>query len=363
MNFLQGLGSVAGGLEQGLPQGFNLNQAVQQSQGQEAAGQALIQLYGGAGQQPVGAPPNLFGGQGQQPQMPPAAPPNVQAGPQAGPAQAPPAPPNLVASQQTNLAQQQSPRIPPSQLIPQGQPGTAQPSAPLPTPQPAPQPAPPQQPPSQMQPQQPPQQPPPQIGGGGKGMDQGGMLSLPQIIQGIMKTNPRASGRQVFQAVNALTPIMNSQGLQQYRALGQQLGFERLGLGYDRLAQQSDEFAKREGRLQSKETANEKWRTESLGISEARQKATQDFQAERSRITSDISLSSEDRQKQMQAAIDKYNTEMDGIDKQIKSLRAPDKGEEETDQSGQDYGEMNGKLYHYKGKGDRSDMKNWEPVQ
>lgn len=143
---LSGLGALAGGVEQGIGQGLNLNQYLQQQQAQNLAGNALMAYGGGqpstGGGGILGGLSNIVGGMfggGQQSQtpMPPqigagqtpisSPTPGLQAGPGVANANNPftaPAtsdPNSPFARQDPNLGQPQQPSAPPMQS-PQAQP-------------------------------------------------------------------------------------------------------------------------------------------------------------------------------------------------------------------------------------------------
>jgi len=242
MNFLTGLGYAAGGLTRGIPEGMQIAQQQQQNSYADILGDALAG-YSGQQQPPQQSSPlgSLFGG---------------MFGGQQQPAQAP---------QQTAMASQpqQAPLAAPSNVVappalPPAQPRVAQASTPLggaAPPSAAAPPsvaAPPQQAPQapQMQPAQPTRQPAPSGApqpqmGGGQGLGQG-FFTLNDLVAGIKRAKPGIRGREMTGALMAAVPLLNMQGLQQYR----QLQGLRLDLGYKKLEEQSQEFAGRQKRLE-----------------------------------------------------------------------------------------------------------------
>lgn len=196
--FLGSLGSFGAGL---APQLDSLTQQLQQQKGQGDFGNALAQIYGGGGAQPNSSGPlggittalqGLFGG-GQQP--------SGQPQQFAQPAVAQPA----VAQGGGGL---------PGQMQGQGPASQPQPSA---QPQASPQP---QAPPQQPQPQQPTPKPPAQDQQQGSGP-----LDLPTLVKHLVANG--VTGHRLGAAVDKFIPLLNAQGLQQYRQLGLQLNAER----------------------------------------------------------------------------------------------------------------------------------------
>jgi len=248
MNFLTGLGYAAGGLTQGIPEGMKIAQQRQQNSYADILGDALAG-YSGQSQPQQSSPlgslfGGMFGGQ-QQAQAPQQTAMATQ--PQQAPLAAPSnvvAPPALPAAQ-PRVAQASTPlggAAPPSAAAP---PSVAAP------PQQAPQaPQAPQMQPAQMMMRQPAPSgaPQPQMGGE-QGLGQG-FFTLNDLVAGIKRAKPGIRGREMTGALMSAVPLLNVQGLQQYRQLQGLLGQERIGLGYDRLAQQAQEFGQRENRME-----------------------------------------------------------------------------------------------------------------
>ncbi len=183
---LQGLGALAGGIQQGIGSGLNLNQYMQQQQAQNLAGNILSQAYGQAnpnlfsgGQQTSTAPSQIMGGlgavgggAGAQPVSSQAPVPGADPG-QPGTANVP----NL-------FAQQAAPGMSP---FSQQQPSLSQP------------------PPAQPPPQAPPQGLAPFDASGRMGGGQQQMMSLPQAFQLARRVAPNADGGQLYRGVMALS--------------------------------------------------------------------------------------------------------------------------------------------------------------
>jgi hypothetical protein len=70
-----------------------------------------------------------------------------------------------------------------------------------------------------------------------------GSLQLPDLVQGIMRAKPGIKGAQLAAAVNAALPLMNAQGLSQWRQLQGQLGVGRLA---NQTANTGDEITNRD---------------------------------------------------------------------------------------------------------------------
>lgn len=172
-SFLQGLGAFAGGIAPGVS--AYADQRNQNQQG-DALGNALSAQYGGAGtpQQPTNPITSLLSSLGITPQT--QQPAKINSGPQLSPG-----------------------------------PGTAQAS---PQPQAQPQQAAP--PPQQQQPQ-PQAQPRPQEQPAGQGQPQGN-LDLPTLIKHLVANG--VTGHKLVGAVQQFVPMLNAQGLQQYRDTG-----------------------------------------------------------------------------------------------------------------------------------------------
>ncbi len=185
---LSGLGSLAGGINQGIGQGLNINQYLQQQQAQNLAGSILSQAYGG-GQ----ANTNLFGG-GQTPASQAILGGLGAAGAGAQPiSQAPvpgadPGQPGTANANAPNLfggGQQATPGMSP---LAQQQPSLSQPAPP------------------------PPQADPSQSGSPTQPFDASGrmagalpqQMTIPQAIQLARRVAPNANGGQIYRAVLAL---------------------------------------------------------------------------------------------------------------------------------------------------------------
>ena len=225
------LGSLAGGIVQGIPEGVQLQQVQQQNQGLTDFGNALATAYGGQGapQQtgpggPLGSIMSALQGGGQQLQaaqqfsMPQPAPPQ-QAMPQTGGQGGAPQ-----GGMQVPVPQAPAQQAPPP-MPQQVQPGGGVQRAPPPIGQGAQQQAQPSpQPPPQQQAQpQPPPQPPQQQGPQGGQPPSGmlGQLDLPTLVRNLVKNG--VTGRRLGESVQRFIPLLNAQGLQQYRAIQGQL--------------------------------------------------------------------------------------------------------------------------------------------
>lgn len=215
------LGSFAGGVVQGLDASAQQQLARQQAaaqkmatQGQDAFGGALGNLYGApAAPQPSGFGATPIGGMlsgmfgGQQPQAPSGMP--QPASPM--PAQAPVANSPMMGSAPQPPAPQ-----PPQPGQPQGTAGMA--GQPQPQVQPGNDP--------NAQPQQP-QQP-------------RGNLNLPDLVSAIQKARPGIKGGALAAAVSSAIPLMNAQGLAQWRSIQPQLAQERIGIQKGNLDERKD---------------------------------------------------------------------------------------------------------------------------
>src|SRR5215472_3190724 len=220
---LEGLGSIAGGVAQGFPEGLNIDQYLQGARAQNLAGN-ILSAYGGQGQQvpPLGG----FGQTGGGNLFPtadqaPAASQTPMSGLPAGGGVAP------VSSQAS---------VPGLDL---GQPGVAQggmspfaaqqPSLWSPPPAALQQPAQPQG--TQPLPQSQYQPPQPSGGQGIGGMGMQNQLTLPQFVQLARQVNPNASGRQIFMAASELGRggLLGFGGMTPYQMaeLGRQYGVDQ----------------------------------------------------------------------------------------------------------------------------------------
>lgn len=217
------LGGFAGGLSAGLSSGQKLvhdyygNKAEQvQRQGMQAAGKALMSMFGG---QPTG----------QEMQPPAPGQPSTPLGGQ-------PPPPGGMQPQQTmgamqhpdnQVLAQQMPWFGPQAQTPQGGP---------------PQGAPPQGGP----PPQAPQGGPPQGGQPFTGVKN---MSWQSIIQGVKAANPDASPEVLIAAVNQFLPIMSAQSQSEWRQAQLSLGQGRLAQGQERVDQSGQRVQQGDRRL------------------------------------------------------------------------------------------------------------------
>jgi hypothetical protein len=191
-------GNFAGGMASGIsPQTLmQIQQQKTQQGGEQAFGDALAQLYGG--QSPGGAPSGTPPMPGGSPMAGPGA-----MGPQMGGMPQPQMRPPM-AGGQPGMPPGGPPGMSPGGSPPQmgGQPPQMGGAPPGGAPQPGGQPQ----------------------GQGQPGQPQMGMMQLPDLVQGIMRAKPGIKGAQLAAAVNAALPLMNAQGLMQWRQL--QAGFK-----------------------------------------------------------------------------------------------------------------------------------------
>ncbi len=359
-----GLGSAFGGAVQGVGKGFDFSQALQDEQSQSTIGAAARMLSGApAATQPQGLGA-LFGGAGggQQsqpmPQMAQAAPPPPQQ-PPTGIARAPIAsPPQGAPIPQTSqpIAQPppiSRPQMPPSQAIPPGQPGTANASAP---PAVAP------QQPSQPQPgqgtaalaqqaQQPPQaQQQPQIKPNPQASGEG-VWTLPALTRAIVKAQPDISDKALGHALFRASPLLNQEGLQAYRGMGQQLLMERANTALERLGIERS----REGRLERGADSKPRIDKATKEASAIRSSARTEYEAVMNKIPP---ATPEERQKAEQ----KFEAEQKRADDTLNKGYAP----AEEDTGGSEHPivyDDKGRAMRYKGDGDPKDPKNYAPVE
>lgn len=404
MSFLLGLGSLAGQLPQGVAEGQYIAQNRQNSQALGSLGDALSSLYGGGqqtgqqqSQQGGGLPfglGNLFGNAKQQydglapqtasmvpaqdmPQQPQrqyqgqtntGAPQAQQYQPQQNPIQA------LVQQLQQGQGQGQAQQPPemqgaasiPTSAIPQAaNPRVAQAGV-------AP-PGPPQQqaPPPQAQQQQQPQPRPQPQQAGPQGMNQlgNGYMSLKDLVGAIKRAQPNVNGQQMARAVLAGLPILHQEGLEQYQSLRGLIQQQEFGF---RMGQQRDEFNTRMGMSAASSAAREShWqRQETLARQKdqfnlERNRLHDEYRAKVTAITTDVGSELPEKQKAIQEATDEYDKKLkDLTDREAAAQRdsqSGDSGGGEGDTPGIIY-DQSGKGFKYKGSGDTSDIKNYEPI-
>ena len=197
---LSGLGSLAGGISQGIPQGLNIENYLSGLQSQNLAGNVLSQAYGGQGQQPLSGLSNVVGGTGGGLAAGAGAQPISSQAPTPGLTPGQPAvasPPNLFGGGVPGLSSSAQPGVstdPMNALATQGPLGSPQAQPPQAQPQ--------AQAPSQQTPLSAPFQTNASQGIGGQGAQQ--QMTLPQFIQLARKVNPNASGRQIYGAATEL---------------------------------------------------------------------------------------------------------------------------------------------------------------
>ncbi len=359
-----GLGSALGGASQGFGKGLDYSQVLQDEQAQSTIGAAARQLSGAPAAKPQGLG-SLFGGMGdgqQQQQTPPqmaqSAPPPPQQ-PPTGIARAPiAAPPPGAPIPQTSqpIAQPppiSRPQMPPSQAIPPGQPGTANASAPpavAPQQPPQPQPGPgtaalaqqTQQPPQAQQ--QPQIKPNPQASGEG-------VWTLPSLTRAIVKAQPNISDKALGRALFRASPLLNQEGLQAYRGMGQQLMVERANTALERLGIERD----REGRLEKGAANKPRIDQATKEASAIRGAAKAEYEAVMNKIPP---ATPEERQKAEQ----KFEAEQKRADETLSKGYAPS----EEDTGGSEHPivyDDKGRAMRWNGKGDSKDPKNYDPVQ
>jgi len=229
-----------------------------------------------------------------------------------------------------------------------------------------------------------------------------GPLDIPQLVQALVKRG--VTGRRLGEAVTKAVPLLNAQGLQQYRALGLQLAGERQrsieedrafnrdpnapgSRAQSRVASQSIAVQRMEGiqgRFKERmAAATEKLRDAKTDKDAVRAKADLDRVATdlNNELKSELQIamapgtSADEQKAAMAKAADIRQQLQDATDEAIKARRSGGasgdqvggaKGGEETAPSSGDgdtaYG-PGGQKMKYKGAGDRSDPKNWEPVQ
>ena len=301
---LEGLGSIAGGVAQGFPEGLNIDQYLQGARAQNLAGN-ILGAYGGQGQQvpPLGG----FGQTGGGNLFPtadqaPAASQTPMSGLPAGGGVAP------VSSQAS---------VPGLDL---GQPGVAQggmspfaaqqPSLWSPPPAALQQPAQPQG--TQPLPQSQYQPPQPSGGQGIGGMGMGQQLTLPQFVQLARQVNPNASGRQIMLAASELGKggLLGFGGMTPYQAAELQLQLGASARDWEKLRIETEraQSTEQHQRSQERETATREGRIEAgqrVDIAgkalDRAEKQLADAQSEWTRINNIIdkdSLSDEDKKLQ-----------------------------------------------------------------
>ena len=216
---IAGLGSLAGGLDQGFQNAQNIQlkniqmQALKDSVGGgSTAAQMLSQLYGGALSSPAQPQSPLqglmakFGLGGSQP--------TVGSTPNSDPMSA--GAPMPIGAPQPPAQAPQPPQQPPQAPPPQGQP-----SQPAPQPPQAAQPS--------VQPTAPQLgQPAPQPQPGPPTLDQVRALDLPGLIQAAKRVNPNMTPQQLMAALDRITPLMNMDALMRWRQVQAQLGGQRI---------------------------------------------------------------------------------------------------------------------------------------
>ena len=293
---LSGIGALAGGIEQGIGQGFNWDQYLQNAQAQNLAGNILGQYGQDQGAQPVSG---LSGGQ------------TLSSGPAGSGDQSgsvSPAPPSMIPSQlpgtagmnaqlganplQSLFTQNQQQLIPTGQaavgagLGNQGQSQAQAQASPQGTST---------LPPSQFTPPQPFQTNQAQ-GIGGMGAQN--QLSLPQFVQLARRVNPNASGRMIMGAAGALAKggLLGYGGITPYQMAELQLQIgasEREWANFNRQFQEGQSreahWTKTEEHQTAVEDRNQAWQRMQVArqtLSEA-ERALQDVQSDLSRTTDD----------------------------------------------------------------------------
>jgi len=228
-----GLGAFIGGLGQGVDQSYinalrqqQAQQQQSQTQGDAAFGDALAQLYGTPNAPQAPQPGNPLQGLAQLGR-------SMFGGAPAGPttAQPPPSPMGPLMPGQSF-----GPAAPPTAAGPQAAPAPTPPAGAGAGPQPG--------------------APSPQ-----GGMPQPGSLTLPDLVQAIQRAKPGIRGQQLAAAVNAAIPMMNVQGLQQWRQLQGALGQQRVFQGQERVDQGAQRVQQGQERIdQSKASFEERKR-------------------------------------------------------------------------------------------------------
>lgn len=356
--FLSSLGSIGAGLG---PQLDLIAQQQQQNQGNSDFGNALASIYGGAGSTPSTSGPLgsitstlqglLGGGQTQQFAQPAVAQPSAGGG-LPGQAQSPSQP----------QAPQQSQQAPPPQPVQPPQQGQ----------------------PSQARPQ-------------GQDQQQGGQgpLDLPTLVKHLVANG--VTGKRLGASVERFIPLLNAQGLQQYRQLGLQLRQEQArdveadrefnrdpnaagSRAQSRVANQGIAAQRMEGvqkRFEVRMDAaadklkNAKTDKQAVQAKNDLDKVASELRAE---LQSELNIanapgtSPEDQKAAMQKAAEIRQQIENATDDAIKGRRA---GSDKADTASAAPGPANaggavygpdGKRMRYKETGDRKDPKNWEEV-
>ena len=391
MNWLEILGSLGSGVSQGIPQGMQEAAQYQQSQGASALGDALAGVQSSSGQ-PTGvfsgltsAINNMMGGQSPQIQIPQA--------PQAQFQQAPAIPSSMIsqAAPQPVSIPAMSPASPmtaqaaPSAIGPQAAPqttlsqtpqgGQGQPFSPVGTYHP---PIPPQQ--GQQAPQ---------------GQQAQGFMTLNDLVDGLKKARPGIRGQQMTEALKAGMPLLNEEGRRQAQELGMMARLSSAETRVEQMKQQAYEFGQKMDFwkdkldwLKTKFEEEEKQKKEHekgvAGRARARvsSKENEDrMKSEMTALAKEYSVITKelkdkklppDQEAQALAEVNKkYNENRAEI---MKRYQTAPQAEPAAQGSGQPSGvggdespdiihdPKTGKMYKYKGSGDRSDINSYEPT-
>ncbi len=311
MSFLQGLGAVAGGVDQ------TLGPLLQQYQQNVATGQGIAAMYGGLPQQQQGgggaSPLQSLMGSGP-PNVPVNAPETPQLG-QGGTAQSPMPQPSAVPVTPPSMPT-------PAPAIPSGQPRTAV-GVPPPQPQgqpastPSPQPAPAQQSAELQQQAQTRRQP---------DLTQfNGMFDFNHLMHNLVQT-PGMNYEKLGKIANSRTfeNMLNQQGLQQFRMLNLGIHEQNAQTAETRTAQQAEEFRAKMEALDKK--------SEIMNKNHALDRQEQQIERQYTQQSQRLIFLPADQQKAEAEKLDKaYNDNMEKLNKQRDAI---DKEGKDTESQG-----------------------------
>ena len=257
-----------------------------------------------------------------------------------------------------------------------------------------------------------------QGGGQGQGQPQGGppqgrppgpgqiqVMSLSDLVQAAKRADPNMSPQMLMAAIGNILPIMNTQAQQQYHALMAQVAGLRANTGAQNaderarhdvadetlkqqaLSQKGQEFKVRNDRLvanadrkfelETQKFQNAKDNTEKKRIRDnAKSVVDEQYRAERQRILIQTStnLKTKDKQVLLEEAKQRHDLAMDTLDSAMVAegsaapggsgpqAGAPPAGGQ-APAGGDIVDDGTGKLFKYKGSGDRKDQKNYAPYE